>query len=1335
MKNKLSLMLRGIVFSSLLFLGFESFGITKTQESKDAGSDIIADSYGYSSNINYFVYQANPISNTSHSVGVFKFTIRDGGGSTDADALATELTDITFTVSNIDNIRSAALFIGNGMKANNPTINTGGGTITFSGLSGADFTTPDNGSKTLTLRVSFNTTVADNEQMQFTISSATANAAGSVFATSNAGGASSSISGDDNRIEVTADRLAFSVQPANSTINVNLNSFTVAAVDANGSIDLDASATVTLTTAGTGLTASASYSLTSGQVVIDDVYFNVAQTTTLTASATGLTSGTSNSFEIADIVTPANSYRTTADGTLSGASWEQYVGTSWGSSSAPSNSTSNYLYIRNNISSGGAISASNIVIENGGTFTYTASSTCVGSIKVENGGTLQLDASLDLSSATLTVESGGKININFAADGSSSLWSGTEDFQDGSTIEIQDWDYANVNNSLVRNSSAISTNSGGYYFGNLILSGSPSSLFIVAEGTQTINLCQNDFTVSVSGNNVAFTDGGSNITVGGNIEVTSGQLSFAAILSGNPVTTVNGDLIANGGTISLNQISSVSATSTINLGGNLTIYSGSTLTSTDAGCKIVFSKTGTQTMDIAGALGSNVDFEVGSGSTAQIINQDLSLSNSSNNFTVLTGGILDFNYFDIIGSGIFALENGGTLLIYSADGVNASGATGNVQNTGSRTFSQTGYYHYVGNTTPQSTGTAMTSGSTAKRIVINKTNPTDIVNLTQSTGITGYLIIEKGVFTESATATITGSGELQMTDGEYRIAALSATVPSISGAYTLTGGTIHLNGTGAQLLRGGRDYYNLSFSGSGTKTISTSITNIGGASAGDGLVTISGNGTILDTENKEFSGNAGLIMTDNSTFRMSALNETLPELEGTYTLTGGTFEMYGTGSSQTHSLRGGIAYHNIELNSTAANTANDAANIVVSSGFSVAGTLNVNSPTCLKIGSLYTISGAGAFSLNAGATLKYGSANGITTSGASGNIQTTTRTFPTTASYGFVGSVDQNAGNGLPASMVNMYLDKTSATAKVTLPSSVSIQNTLALRNGILYTDSTGSAILELGISTAQLGSLDYINGYVVGQMRRWFNSTNSGNATGLFPLAVYRPAAAVYANRALLVEYTSAASSGGSLTAKWIHGDMLGSGLPIYNASSGGAGFDIVNTNSKGYWQVENAGGLSDGAYTLTATGEGFADITDISKLTLLKRVGSGNWTAPGSHQAPTGSIAAPVLSRTGLSGWSNYGFGGSEANPLPINLLSFTAQLQAEGVDLKWVTSSEINNDYFTVERGQDGRNFVEVGRVAGAGNSNVERHYSFLDAEMPQATTYYRLRQTDYNGTTTR
>ena len=95
--------------------------------------------------------------------------------------------------------------------------------------------------------------------------------------------------------------------------------------------------------------------------------------------------------------------------------------------------------------------------------------------------------------------------------------------------------------------------------------------------------------------------------------------------------------------------------------------------------------------------------------------------------------------------------------------------------------------------------------------------------------------------------------------------------------------------------------------------------------------------------------------------------------------------------------------------------------------------------------------------------------------------------------------------------------------------------------------------------------------------------------------------------------------------------------------------------------------------------------------------------------------------------------GFGGDEGN-LPINLLSFSAQQQNSGVELQWVTNAEINNDYFTVERAQDGVHFSEVGRVAGAGNSNVELHYSLMDMEGFQNTIYYRLRQTDYDGTST-
>ncbi len=1331
-----------------------TFAIQGTGVNSASSNIITNSSFSYSSNIAYTSYQGNPASSTSNSVGVFKFTIQDGGGSSDADAFSTELTAITFNVSNIANIRSAALFGGGSQTSlisNTATINSGLGTISFSGLSGANVTAADNATNNVTLRVSFNTTVTDNSQMQFTISSATANTSGSVFATAAAGGASSSTTADINRIEVTADRLNFSVQPTGSSINVALPSFTVATADANLNTDLDASATVTITSAGTGLTAAASYSLTGGSVSITDVEFSDAQTTALTASATGFTSATSSSFVISAVVIPANSYRTTSAGSWpssSTATFDRYVSSTWSSASAPGASTTDVLYIRHTITTNAAFAAgapgTSMVIENNGVF--NAGHNCTfASITVQSGGVLNItDPAVTVSSTgTITVESGGRVIINSVTlNNADDFWDGAEDFQDGSTLEIQNWDWnsASGEERLIDASNVVSVNTGGYYFGNIIINATPDDgkAFTLIGTTGTHKLCQNDLTVNQgsSSYSVILTNVAANVEFGGNIIAQQNTFSFGALSSSNVTHTVKGNLTGSGGKINLNQTNSTSSSVVVNVEGNIDIPSGSTLTSSDAGCKIVFSKAGTQTIDIAGTLGSDVDFEVGSGSTAQLINRSLNLGNSSNNFTVLIDGILDFNYYNITGSGVFDLNSGGTLLIYSADGVNASGTTGNVQSTGTRTFSQTGYYHYVGNTTPQSTGTAMTSGSSAKRIVINKTNATDVVNLTQSTGTTGYLRIENGILVETAAAYVNGSGELQMIGGEYRIALLS-TVPSITGTYTLTGGTIHLNGgAGTQTLKGGKDYYCLSFSGGGDKKISSAITNIGGAAVNDGLVSISGDNTILDLESNTFSGNAGLSMSDNSRIRMAKLSQTLPQLDGTYSLTGGTVELYGSADGQIHSLKGGVAYYNVDINSTSANVRDDEANVVVGSSLSVAGTLNVNSPSCLKIGSSYTLSGSGTFDLKAGATLKYGSANGITSSGASGNIQCNTRVFPSTASYGFVGSLNQNTGNGLPLSMVNMYLDKASATAKVTLSNSASVQNTLVMNDGILYADTINSRVLELGTSTSQLGTLNYISGYVEGKMRRWFSSTNSGDASGLFPLGVYRgTGAAGIKNRKVKVEYTTAATDGGSLTANWVHTAMGSAGLTIPIANTGGCDFDIWFTNERGYWRIDNSSGtLTDGQYTISATGEDFKGITDLSKLTLLKRVALGDWYAFGTHQVPTGTAAIPIVSRSGMTGWSNFGFGGGSVNILPVQLLSFSAQRKDNANLLTWTTATEINNNYFMIERSEDALLFEEIGQVSGNGNSNQLLNYYFQDDRAFQNVIYYRLKQVDFDGQST-
>jgi hypothetical protein len=66
-----------------------------------------------------------------------------------------------------------------------------------------------------------------------------------------------------------------------------------------------------------------------------------------------------------------------------------------------------------------------------------------------------------------------------------------------------------------------------------------------------------------------------------------------------------------------------------------------------------------------------------------------------------------------------------------------------------------------------------------------------------------------------------------------------------------------------------------------------------------------------------------------------------------------------------------------------------------------------------------------------------------------------------------------------------------------------------------------------------------------------------------------------------------------------------------------------------------------------------------------------------------------------------------------------------------LTWITASEIGNDYFTIEKSKEGDFWKEVGKVDGKGESSQKNHYLFLDVEASDDFTYYRLKQTDFDG----
>ena len=127
-------------------------------------------------------------------------------------------------------------------------------------------------------------------------------------------------------------------------------------------------------------------------------------------------------------------------------------------------------------------------------------------------------------------------------------------------------------------------------------------------------------------------------------------------------------------------------------------------------------------------------------------------------------------------------------------------------------------------------------------------------------------------------------------------------------------------------------------------------------------------------------------------------------------------------------------------------------------------------------------------------------------------------------------------------------------------------------------------------------------------------------------------------------------------------------------------------------------------------------------------------------STSEPPGVIITPegTTPYINTDGWS-FG-GGATGNQncisqgaivLPVKLLSFTPDIKPDRINITWATGTEINNDYFTIERSRDLYGWEVLGYVEGAGNSSVPLDYSFTDMRPLDGLAYYRLKQTDYDG----
>lgn len=120
-----------------------------------------------------------------------------------------------------------------------------------------------------------------------------------------------------------------------------------------------------------------------------------------------------------------------------------------------------------------------------------------------------------------------------------------------------------------------------------------------------------------------------------------------------------------------------------------------------------------------------------------------------------------------------------------------------------------------------------------------------------------------------------------------------------------------------------------------------------------------------------------------------------------------------------------------------------------------------------------------------------------------------------------------------------------------------------------------------------------------------------------------------------------------------------------------------------------------------------------------------------PGSSEVVSGTSPKTHTFSGYKGGFSPFAIGGSGSSPLPIVLREFVGLCVPEGIQLNWITESEINNERFFVHRSKDMVQWEEVADIPGAGNSNSPLSYSVKDERPYDGINYYSLTQQDYDG----
>jgi len=229
-------------------------------------------------------------------------------------------------------------------------------------------------------------------------------------------------------------------------------------------------------------------------------------------------------------------------------------------------------------------------------------------------------------------------------------------------------------------------------------------------------------------------------------------------------------------------------------------------------------------------------------------------------------------------------------------------------------------------------------------------------------------------------------------------------------------------------------------------------------------------------------------------------------------------------------------------------------------------------------------------------------------------------------------------------------------------------------------------------------------------------------NITGLNPLSTYE-----FKFRLASYKFSSTATSGG------VDGGTSPDFVEVQVSTDGEITYvsEIrIRGNNNAFW-----GYNTNGVINKTANGT----LTTYFPAAGNDRTTTGDGYSVITLRLPTGitQVAVDILTRVNAAGeewWIDdiELFEIFDCSPLPIELMYFDGKWVNNYNLLSWSTASELNNDYFTIERSLDGYNWETFRTIPGSGNSNYVINYEFKDYDYSEdKINYYRLSQTDFNG----